>query len=1087
MARALLAGAIALGLLCPSPSVAEVRVSEGTLELPTDEEGPADVNPPFDLFQSGRFNYPYTLRESLTGRQSMVRYHALFLENEHLKLVVLPELGGHLYTCIDKANGAEMFYANRSIRKAQIGYRGAWAAYGVEFNFPVSHNWVSMSPVDWATVENPDASASIWVGNVDRPYGMQWRVELKLRPGRALLEQNVALYNRSPVRRRFYWWNNAAVRVRDDSRIHYPMRWTASHGFREVDTWPVGAAGVDLSRVGDHLYGPVSLFSHGSREAFMGVYHPWSQAGVVHYSSPEDAPTKKIWSFGGDADGIDWRRALSDDQSAYVEIQAGLFRNQETYGFLEPQESLRFTEYWLPVRGISGITRANPEAALHLARRPGKEGTVDLALGVNVTRNVSGGALRIEDGDRVVHSEPLDLTPAQVLTREKRGLPAGARYTLELVDAGGQVLLSHTEDGWDFTPEAEIRLGPQPGHAWPPPEARSDGDFLGLGEEQEREGKLLVARETYLQGLARYPENVGLLKAAGRLEVTLKRPEEAAAKLLRVVGRVSIDGEAQYYLGLALAALGDDARARVQWEGAQILGAFRPTARLELAKLDARARDFEAALARVRTVAAESPDAVRVGGLEVALLRRLGRADEARARLTHWRRLDPTGSFLRHEALKLGGDDPMLWRHLAGDPERILDVVEDYMDLGFLDDAVELLERRYPTREVMAEAGTPAPQDHPLVAYYRGYCRERLRGSGEDDYRTASSLPTRHVFPNRASTFPVLRAALRANPGDATARFLLGSLLLSAGRSEEAIAEWQETRRLNPRLAVLHRNLGLTLLHARGDVEGALTVLLEGLEVDGSNMALYLGADQALSLLGRPVEERIRMLQAYPDRGAMPPVLVQKLALALAEAGRAKEAEDLFAGRFFPREENGTNVRQVYLEVRLRRAQALARSGGAAEAKAVLDGLDRPLAGLDFTRDGMTAFVEGARMQYVIGEILALCGYSTEARAHWQRVARAEDFPYVKPVHAYLAAKRLGTADETGWRSELENSLARSEEFLARGTSFPGLATYAQGLHLRALGREEEARQRFRRVLLLPDQRLSHLLSRRALEDRDPL
>jgi hypothetical protein len=269
---------------------AEVRVSEGTLDLPTDEEGLPDVNPPFDLFVT-KFNYPYTLRENITGRQKVVRYKTLELENEHLKLVVLPELGGHLYTCIDKTNGAELFYANKSIRKAQIGYRGAWAAYGIEFNFPVSHNWVSMSPVDYAITRNADGSASVWVANVDRAYGLQWRVELRLAPGRAALEQHVALYNPTALRRRFYWWNNAAVRVRDDSRVHYPMRFTASHGFGEVDTWPVNQAGRDLSLVGNHLDGPVSVFSHGSREAYMGVYHPWSKAGVVHYSSHEDAPT----------------------------------------------------------------------------------------------------------------------------------------------------------------------------------------------------------------------------------------------------------------------------------------------------------------------------------------------------------------------------------------------------------------------------------------------------------------------------------------------------------------------------------------------------------------------------------------------------------------------------------------------------------------------------------------------------------------------------------------------------------------------------------------------------------------------------
>jgi len=107
-------------------------------------------------------------------------------------------LGGHIYSCMDKTNGAELFYANPSIKKALVSNRGAWAAFGVEFNFPVSHNWVTVSPVDFAIRQHPDGSASIWVGNVDRVYGMQWRVELILRPGSTVLEQRIRLYNQAP-------------------------------------------------------------------------------------------------------------------------------------------------------------------------------------------------------------------------------------------------------------------------------------------------------------------------------------------------------------------------------------------------------------------------------------------------------------------------------------------------------------------------------------------------------------------------------------------------------------------------------------------------------------------------------------------------------------------------------------------------------------------------------------------------------------------------------------------------------------------------------------------------------------------------
>ncbi len=132
------------------PLAAQVKVWQGTLTLPTYEEGQPDPNPPFDIYATNRINYPYTMRTNLTGVKADHAWRAIFLENEYLKCTVLPDIGGRLYTCIDKISGQPMFYANPSIKLAQIGYRGAWAEFGVEFNFPISHNWVSMSPVDFA-------------------------------------------------------------------------------------------------------------------------------------------------------------------------------------------------------------------------------------------------------------------------------------------------------------------------------------------------------------------------------------------------------------------------------------------------------------------------------------------------------------------------------------------------------------------------------------------------------------------------------------------------------------------------------------------------------------------------------------------------------------------------------------------------------------------------------------------------------------------------------------------------------------------------------------------------------------------------
>src|SRR6266851_2411707 len=500
-----------------------VRVWEDSMTIPTSEEGLPDPNPPFDFFNPGRFlNYPYTLRHNLVDRRVPRRWRTLNLENEYLKCTVLPDLGGHLYTCIDKINGASMFYANPSIKFARIAYRGMWAALGVEFNFPVSHNWMTVSPVDFATIREPDGGASVWVGNIDRPYGMQWRVQLTLRPGQACLEQKTTLYNRSDTRHRFYWWTNAGVEVWDDSRILYPMEFTAAHGFADIDTWPVNVAGVDQSIVGNQKYGPVSRFSYGSREAYMAVYHPRTDSGIVHYSSSLDLPAKKIWSWGSDEDGLDWRTALSDNNSAYVEIQAGLFRDQETYGFLDPQETRSFTEYWIPIRKLGNVSSANPEAVLNLKRQAVSADAVTIEAILNVTRELPGALISILDGTRTVASAHASLSPRTTFRKIFTGLLASAAYTVELRNEAGEILLRHTEGKYDFVSHDQVQTGKQASHEYPAEANRSADDFLALGTDEESNGELAVALATYQRGLTRFPDSIALNRASGGLEVILR-------------------------------------------------------------------------------------------------------------------------------------------------------------------------------------------------------------------------------------------------------------------------------------------------------------------------------------------------------------------------------------------------------------------------------------------------------------------------------------------------------------------------------------------------------------------------------------
>src|SRR5262249_46243433 len=154
-----------------------------------------------------------------------------------------------------------------------------------------------------------------------------------------------------------------------------------------------------------------------------------------------------------------------------------------------------------------------------------------------------------------------------------------------------------------------------------------------------------------------------------------------------------------------------------------------------------------------------------------------------------------------------------------------------------------------------------------------------------------------------AEDLQVLNAALKANSNDASAHYLLGTLYFSKGVTDRALDEWEQARKLNPKLSVLHASLGMSLLHIEHKPEQALAVFQEGLSADSSNLKLYAGMDQALSILQRPPKDRVAALERYPDIANMPTGLVYELILNLVESGDFEKATSLFHNRFFQRAE----------------------------------------------------------------------------------------------------------------------------------------------------------------------------------------
>ena len=772
---------------------------------------------------------------------------------------------------------------------------------------------------------------------------------------------------------------------------------------------------MDQSVIRNQTHGPVSRFVHGSREPFMGVYHPHTQTGVAHYADYADLPAKKIWSWGVDADGLDWRRALSDDNSAYVEVQAGLMRNQETYAFLEPRQSIRFTESWMPVRAIGGISRANLAGVLYLHREGGK-----LVAGFNANRAAAGAKVRLLDGQRVLRDATVDLAPEHTWTLEMADAPQSP-VTFELLDSAGHTLMRQTEGAYDWTPEKEIRTGAQPRPA--------AGGPLEAGTDLELNGNLPAAYEVYDRALQQAPDDQGLLVAAGRLAATLLRYDDAVRRLEKAQASATYDPEIAYYLGLAYEGLGRDRDARLEFETARRMPRFRAAGNLKLAELVARGGDVE----RATTYLEQEPDDQR-----------------AREEL----------SALR------GAPEPAAIR-----PESVLRIAAQYMRLGRWREALTVLGREYPQQPAeQVEPGVPLPQNDPVVAYYRAYCRGKLGEPAGAEYDLAAKIPTRYVFPYGAQTLAVMEAAVRERPNDATAHFLLGSLRMASGMVDAAIGEWRTAKKLNPAIPVLDADLGRTLLRIKHDVPAAAEAFQAGLAADASNTELYTGLSTALGVMARPAAETVAALERYPDRAHMPAAMVYDLALSYAEAGRFDQAKATFRGRFFPREEGGTNVRQVWIRVRALEARSDAEGGRCGEALAIVDHIGDADGQLAFTRDGLDRFISAPPNQAALGEAEARCGRPDAAH---RRLTGLSAGGTESLVFAYELARRLPDFHAAEWTARLRPARGRR-------TESGGNAIVSAMLAI-DLGHTKEGRELVESALLMPDRGLAHHLGRELL------
>jgi tetratricopeptide (TPR) repeat protein len=1067
---------------------------EAPLTLTTYEPLPPDRFPAYldrRVYQgsSGRV-YPLPFHHQIADEPHQRAWRAVHLENEWLRIVVLPELGGRIHVARERGSGRDFFWTNPVIKPALVGLAGPWVAGGVELNWPQHHRPATYLPVDVEIEEEPDGAVVVWCSDHDPFTRMKGMHGVRLRPDSAVLELTVRLYNRSELPQSFLWWANVAARVDDDYQSFFPhdVKFVADHARRAVTAFPhadrpyygvdyparagevrTARDGVELTRDRLDWYRnipvPTSYMCLRSDEEFFGGYDHAARLGFVHVADRALSPGKKQWTWGNAPFGHAWDANLADDGSHYVELMAGVFTdNQPDFAHLAPGETKVFSQFWYPFRDVGPVDRATLDAAVRLERLGTRSGTT-ARIGVVVPRPLAGIDVTLSAGGRVIATDVVDADPARpaLLAHD---LLAGTGPLTVTVTHAGRVLVTWDEVAPLVVEPVETREEPDTAEEPPAPEQVGTVEELALiAAHLELYRHATRAPEPYWhEALRRDPGQVDSLVGLARHAYTAGSHERAAEYLERAVDRLTRlhrsprDTTAIYLLGLVREALGDDVGAYEAYAQAAWSRAWRAPAGYRMARLDARAGRHEQALARLADVRRTEPEHLQALALTVVCHGRLRQHDDAASVLAAARALDPLDAWLRH----LDG------RPASGDAQTLLDVAIELAGVGEHDAALACLEEAE-AREDHRPAGQTAVR--PLLGYHRANVLG-LAGRAADaaaERARARTIDPTWCFPGRLADAAVLREAADADPGDARARSLLGHWAYAAGRRADALALWRAAVALDPADAVAWRNIGLAAVNHERDLAAARDAYDRACAVAPGDARLLYESDQLAALAGTSPADRLAALLAEGSALDRDDLAVEMLHLMITE-GRADQALTVLGRRRLHPWEGGEGQALLAWD-RAHTHQALdaLADGRAADAVGHVRAALAPPRSLGEARHPLAST---AHLHLLLGDALAADADADADDAWHTASAQRGDFVEMSTQEhseqtfwTVLALRRTGQDDAA---DELTASLRAYRDRYA--AEVPRVDYFATSLPDLLLFEEDPLRARDRRVLVLDAQ-----------------
>ena len=714
-------------------------------------------------------------------------YTAVILENDYLRLCILPELGGRIYSAYDKRTGYDFFYKNNVIKPALIGCLGSWISGGCEFNWPFHHRASTFMPCDYVVKEDADGTAYVYLSEHDPIDRMKGMVCVILKKDAAYFETRARLYNRTDTAKPFLWWENTAVPVNKDYQIFFPpdVSYVNFHYKRSVTTFPIAdnSLGVfngiryeeptDISMHKSTIQ-PTSYFSAPSKYDFFGGYDHGKKCGVIHIADHHISPGKKMFTWAYNQLSQSWENALTDEDGAYAELMAGVYSdNQPDFAWLEPSETKEFSQFWYPISELGVPQFANLSGAVH----SDSEG-----LRLQFTAPLQDATVVFTKNGEKVYEETVSVECGEVLKID--GILPEADDNITVI-ANGKAVINFTffnKNEYDIPPLTEdLPLADEA-------ESAEELYLEGLHVKQYRDPS---RKPDYFwkKALERQPNHIDSLLGLGELCFEELKPEQAKAYLkkaeaaLTKFNKRTKSGRLYYLQALVELQLGNkDAAYDLFYKSSWNMD-YLSVSMTYIGAMDIAKGNLELAISHLDTAIDYNGRNTKAAAFKAIALYKLGKMDEASALIDQRLSVDPLEHFIRLVALIMGkiDADEFLKPMLSDVNETIIDIVCD-LDVAGLYDEIKLVFGILPEKSVSAN-------------YILGNFADAEKGKLGD------------AFPSRMLELNALKTA--TEKGCKMANYYLGCLLYAKRNYEAAADYFLSATELMPEFYAAYRNLSV--------------------------------------------------------------------------------------------------------------------------------------------------------------------------------------------------------------------------------------------------------------------------------------